>query len=60
MAVSCHGGGGGETTILPSGQKVQFGLTTSYRLIEGSFNSYGEYTSQPQDFSLSSLTRRVI
>lgn len=55
-ALGCHGGGGGETTVLPSGQKYQFGLTTSYRFIQGYFDSYGWYTPQPKDSVLNSLT----
>ncbi|MBI2608769.1 MAG: hypothetical protein HYW47_04120 [Deltaproteobacteria bacterium] len=56
LASSCHGGGGGETLVLPSGQRYQFGFSTSYRFIQGSFDSYGGYTSQSKNSSISSTT----
>lgn len=55
-AASCHGGGGGETTVLSAGQKVQFGMATSYRVIQGSFDPYGRYQSLDSDSSSRFLT----
>ncbi len=56
VAAGCHGGGGGETLVLPSGQRYQFGLATSYRLIQDSFHPYGGDPPQSENSSLNSLT----
>lgn len=50
-SASCHGGGGGETTVLSAGQKIQVGMANSFRVIEGFFDPYGRYTSTRDDDS---------
>lgn len=44
FASSCCAGSGGQTIcVLPSEQNFQMGVTTSYRIVEGEFDAYGNY-----------------
>src|SRR3989338_512258 len=52
----CHGGGGSQTLVLLPTQYYQFGISTSYQFMKGSFDSYGFYNPTPSHSSLSSMT----
>lgn len=54
-AFSCHGGGGGGFR-LASDQHFQFGIATSYRTIQGWFDSLGYYTSNEGNIFFRTMT----
>lgn len=48
FASSCCAGGGGQSVcVLPAEQKYQLGLSNTYRSIQGEFDPYGHYSSNP-------------
>lgn len=51
----CAGSGGQSICVLPSEQRYQLGLATSYRDVQGHFDPYGEYSSNPKGVSSRSV-----
>ncbi len=57
---ACHGGGGGQSiVVLSPEQHYQFGVATSYGIFSGQFDPYGNYTSNPQGDSATTLTNMI-
>ncbi|MBI2605000.1 MAG: hypothetical protein HYW49_02850 [Deltaproteobacteria bacterium] len=55
----CAGSGGQSICVLPSEQRYQLGLATSYREVQGHFDPYGEYSANPKGVSSRSVTTVV-
>ncbi|MGK5086968.1 hypothetical protein WDW86_05375 [Bdellovibrionota bacterium FG-2] len=52
LAASCCAGSGGQSLcVLPSEQRYEIGVTTSFRAITGEFDPYGNYTANKDSSS---------
>ena len=57
FAASCCARGGGQSVcVLPDEQRYQFGMTSSYKPVQGRFDPYGYYAANPDGDSLTTAT----